>query len=44
MITGIGTPTIQSRIPRPISASMNHLLIQEREGEAEVPADATKNG
>jgi hypothetical protein len=43
MITGIGTPKSQSRIPRPIFASMNSSTIQERGKQGEVPAAATKN-
>jgi hypothetical protein len=33
MITGIGTPSSQSRIPRPIFASMNPQSIHQRKGE-----------
>jgi hypothetical protein len=36
-ITGIGTPSSQSRSPRPILASMKTLRIQERENERQVP-------
>jgi hypothetical protein len=36
-ITGIGTPSSQSRSPRPILASMKTLRIQERESERQVP-------
>jgi hypothetical protein len=43
MITGIGTPKSQSRIPRPIFASMNSSTIQERGKQGEVPALATEN-
>jgi hypothetical protein len=32
IITGIGTPSSQSKSPRPIVASLNPLLIQQREG------------
>jgi hypothetical protein len=37
MITGIGTPKSQSKIPRPIIASLKSRLIQERLRECEVP-------
>jgi hypothetical protein len=36
-ITGIGTPSSQSRSPRPILASMKTLRIQERDRERQVP-------
>jgi len=36
-ITGIGTPSSQSRSPRPILASMKTLRIQERQREGQVP-------
>jgi hypothetical protein len=42
MITGIGTPSSQSKSPRPIIASMNSSSIQERERQGEVPAPATE--
>jgi hypothetical protein len=37
MITGIGTPKSQSKIPRPIIASLKSRLIQERLRQCEVP-------
>jgi hypothetical protein len=42
-ITGIGTPKSQSRIPRPIVASMIASWIEERERERQVPTSGTEN-
>src|SRR4030081_3793657 len=42
IITGIGTQSSQSRIPRPILAFMNCSWIQKRKREAEVPASGTE--
>jgi hypothetical protein len=42
MITGIGTPNSQSKIPRPITTSMNSSSIQQRERQGEVPAAETE--
>jgi hypothetical protein len=42
MITGIGTPKSQSKIPRPIIASLKSRLIQERVGECGVPVKAVE--
>jgi hypothetical protein len=42
IITGIGTPNSQSKIPRPIIASLNASWIQERGGEDQVPASAAE--
>jgi hypothetical protein len=44
IITGIGTPSNQSKSPRPIVASLNPLLIQQREGEGYVPANQAESG
>jgi hypothetical protein len=41
-ITGIGTPSGQSRSPRPILASMKTPRIQERERERQVPENGTE--
>jgi hypothetical protein len=41
-ITGIGTPSSQSRSPRPILASMKTVRIQERERERQVPHNGTE--
>jgi hypothetical protein len=41
-ITGIGTPSSQSRSPRPILASMKTLRIQEREKDRQVPQNGTE--
>ena len=37
MITGIGTPSSQSKMPRPIVSSINFLVNRERSGETDVP-------
>jgi hypothetical protein len=37
MITGIGTPNNQSRIPRPMISSINPLWIKERVSGRQVP-------
>src|ERR1700736_6953355 len=37
MITGIGTPSSQSKMPRPIVSSINFLMNRERSGETDVP-------
>jgi hypothetical protein len=42
MIIGIGTPTIQSKSPRPIIASMHWSWIQERGSAPQVPAGRTE--
>jgi hypothetical protein len=38
MITGIGTPSSQSKIPRPITTSMKSSLVRQRERQRQVPA------
>jgi hypothetical protein len=38
IITGIGTPSSQSKSPRPMLASLIPLPLQQRRGEANVPA------
>jgi hypothetical protein len=42
MITGIGTPNSQSKIPRPIVSSMNLCMERERNRERDVPAEQLK--
>jgi hypothetical protein len=39
MITGIGTPNSQSKIPRPIVSSMNLCMERERNRERDGPAE-----
>jgi hypothetical protein len=43
IITGIGTPSSQSKSPRPMFASLNPQSIQQREREIYVPSDGTEN-
>src|SRR6476469_2166717 len=43
-ITGIGTPSSQSKSPRPMFASLNPQSIQQRNGDGYVPADLAESG
>src|ERR1700739_879226 len=44
MITGIGTPKSQSKIPRPIISSLKSRSIQERLRQCEVPVKVMESG